>query len=137
MFLECSVCKSLLLFSCPFNSFLTLLILSSECLQKCIALNLAVGESVAKLAAHWIVADPSRLAQILINFLTNAIKVSPSSVICLIMILISTPFSTLPILNYVRLQFKLKLSMDHPLENKMPHVSQKQSLWIYQRIKFG
>ena len=47
----------------------------SECVQKQISLRLKKGVSVTELDADWIVADPSRLAQILINFLTNSVKV--------------------------------------------------------------
>lgn len=46
----------------------------SECQQKQIALRLAQNPSLAELRAEWIIADPSRLAQILINFLTNSVK---------------------------------------------------------------
>lgn len=48
----------------------------AEAIQKRITLSLAVGESVRELGARWIMADPSRLSQCLLNFLSNAIKVS-------------------------------------------------------------
>ncbi|GAA6041500.1 hypothetical protein JCM8097_001909 [Rhodosporidiobolus ruineniae] len=45
-----------------------------ECSQKHIALKLHADSSVERLRAHWVKADPSRLHQILLNFLTNSIK---------------------------------------------------------------
>ncbi|BGO94298.1 hypothetical protein NBRC10512_002748 [Rhodotorula toruloides] len=50
-----------------------------ECSQKSIALRLRAGDSVKALGAEWIRADPSRLHQILLNFLTNSIKYTADS----------------------------------------------------------
>jgi signal transduction histidine kinase len=50
----------------------------SECQQKQINLSIAKGASLAKLGAEWIVADPGRLNQILINFLSNSGQYSVS-----------------------------------------------------------
>mgnify|MGYP001558149797 CR=1 FL=1 len=49
-----------------------LAIVTSECNQKGIALRMAVGDSIAALKAQVVVADASRIAQILLNFLTNS-----------------------------------------------------------------
>ncbi|KAM0790951.1 hypothetical protein ACM66B_004256 [Microbotryomycetes sp. NB124-2] len=46
----------------------------AEALQKNITLRISVSPSLEQLGANWIVADPSRLAQILLNFLSNSIK---------------------------------------------------------------
>ncbi|GAA5867623.1 hypothetical protein JCM3774_001533 [Rhodotorula dairenensis] len=46
----------------------------AECLQKRIALRLEADESIHRLSAEWIRADPSRLHQILLNFVSNALK---------------------------------------------------------------
>ena len=46
-----------------------------ECAQKQITLRLVKNRSISLLHAEHVVADPSRLAQILINFLTNSVKV--------------------------------------------------------------
>ncbi|SCV70300.1 BQ2448_1694 [Microbotryum intermedium] len=45
-----------------------------ECSQKGISLRMNVDESIAKLRASWIEADPSRLSQILLNFVSNSVK---------------------------------------------------------------
>ncbi|SCZ87449.1 BZ3500_MvSof-1268-A1-R1_Chr2-2g04915 [Microbotryum saponariae] len=45
-----------------------------ECSQKGISLRMDVDESIAKLRASWIEADPSRLSQILLNFVSNSVK---------------------------------------------------------------
>ncbi|KAM0756019.1 hypothetical protein T439DRAFT_320710 [Meredithblackwellia eburnea MCA 4105] len=50
-----------------------------ECAQKRIALSLAVSPSLAAMGAECVVADPSRLAQITVNFLTNSIKYTSDS----------------------------------------------------------
>ncbi|GAA6059978.1 hypothetical protein JCM10212_001327 [Sporobolomyces blumeae] len=49
-------------------------VFEAECLQKQIDLRLVAGKSVAQLDANWVHADPSRLHQILLNFLSNSIK---------------------------------------------------------------
>ncbi|GAA5985176.1 hypothetical protein JCM10908_002555 [Rhodotorula pacifica] len=46
----------------------------AECLQKGIDLKLEADESIHRLRAEWIRADPSRLHQILLNFVSNALK---------------------------------------------------------------
>ncbi|KAK4047297.1 hypothetical protein OIV83_005475 [Microbotryomycetes sp. JL201] len=46
----------------------------AEALQKNITLRSSVSPTLERLGANWIVADPSRLAQILLNFLSNSIK---------------------------------------------------------------
>ncbi|GAA5906400.1 hypothetical protein JCM5296_000445, partial [Sporobolomyces johnsonii] len=46
----------------------------AECAQKQIDLQLKPGESIERLRATWVKADPSRLHQILLNFLSNSIK---------------------------------------------------------------
>ncbi|ORY86727.1 hypothetical protein BCR35DRAFT_302458 [Leucosporidium creatinivorum] len=46
----------------------------TESNQKQITLRLSVGESIHRLGCQHIIADPSRLAQILLNFLSNSIK---------------------------------------------------------------
>lgn len=51
----------------------------AEAIQKNISLNLAVGESIRSFGDQWIVADPSRLSQVLLNFLSNSVKVSRAS----------------------------------------------------------
>ncbi|GAA5825914.1 hypothetical protein JCM11251_000050 [Rhodosporidiobolus azoricus] len=50
-----------------------------ECSQKSIALKLNADPSIERLNARWVKADPSRLHQILLNFLTNSIKYSVDS----------------------------------------------------------
>ena len=45
-----------------------------ECQQKGIKLSINKDKSISELNAEWVVADPSRLAQVLLNFLSNAIK---------------------------------------------------------------
>ncbi|BGP19092.1 hypothetical protein JCM10213v2_007179 [Rhodosporidiobolus nylandii] len=45
-----------------------------ECSQKSIALKLNADPSIKHLRADWVKADPARLHQILLNFLTNSIK---------------------------------------------------------------
>ncbi|GAA5891499.1 hypothetical protein JCM6882_004493 [Rhodosporidiobolus microsporus] len=47
-----------------------------ECSQKSITLKLNADPSIDRLNANWVCADPSRLHQILLNFLTNSIKYS-------------------------------------------------------------
>ena len=46
-----------------------------ECSQQRIDLRLAKGPGVQRLGASWVVADHARVAQILLNFLSNSIKV--------------------------------------------------------------
>ncbi|GAA5982210.1 hypothetical protein JCM5350_007698 [Sporobolomyces pararoseus] len=46
----------------------------AECAQKQIDLRLIAGSSVNDLNSNWITADPARLHQILLNFLSNSIK---------------------------------------------------------------
>lgn len=46
----------------------------AECIQKGIDLRLEADESIHRLSAEWIRADPSRLHQILLNFVSNALK---------------------------------------------------------------
>lgn len=46
----------------------------AECSQKQIDLRLIAGSSVNDLNSNWITADPARLHQILLNFLSNSIK---------------------------------------------------------------
>ncbi|GAA6012992.1 hypothetical protein JCM11491_000931 [Sporobolomyces phaffii] len=46
----------------------------AECSQKQIDLRLIAGSSVNELDSNWITADPARLHQILLNFLSNSIK---------------------------------------------------------------
>ncbi|GAA5932140.1 uncharacterized protein JCM15063_001133 [Sporobolomyces koalae] len=46
----------------------------AECSQKQIDLRLLAGKSVNELGSQWISADPARLHQILLNFLSNSIK---------------------------------------------------------------
>lgn len=51
-------------------------IFEAECSQKQIDLRLIAGKSVNELNSNWITADPSRLHQILLNFLSNSISTS-------------------------------------------------------------
>lgn len=47
---------------------------SVECQQKAIKLSMKKGKSLQALGAEWIVADPARISQILINFVSNGVK---------------------------------------------------------------
>jgi len=49
-------------------------IFEAECSQKQIDLRLIAGRSVIELNANWIMGDPARLHQILLNFLSNSIS---------------------------------------------------------------
>lgn len=49
-------------------------IFEAECSQKQIDLRLIAGRSVTELNANWIMGDPARLHQILLNFLSNSIS---------------------------------------------------------------
>ncbi|GAA5948632.1 hypothetical protein JCM21900_005196 [Sporobolomyces salmonicolor] len=51
----------------------------AECSQKQINLELKPGQSVERFRATWVKADPSRLHQILLNFLSNSIKYTTDS----------------------------------------------------------
>lgn len=70
----------------------------SESNQKQITLRLSVGESIHRLGCQHITADPSRLAQILLNFLSNSIKVSASFRALMTQRLLTHPSSTRPML---------------------------------------
>ncbi|KAM0747651.1 hypothetical protein T439DRAFT_93583 [Meredithblackwellia eburnea MCA 4105] len=50
-----------------------------ECSQKGISLSMSIGASISELRAQQIVADASRVTQVLLNFLTNSIKFTSSS----------------------------------------------------------
>ncbi|KAK4047296.1 hypothetical protein OIV83_005474 [Microbotryomycetes sp. JL201] len=52
---------------------------SVECQQKAIKLALKRGSSLADLGAEWVVADPARISQITINFLSNGVKYTSES----------------------------------------------------------
>ncbi|KAK4055384.1 hypothetical protein OIO90_003222 [Microbotryomycetes sp. JL221] len=61
-------------FDLPTRMNQVLRMFEAEAVQKKIALGVSVSESVDRLGARCIVADPSRLAQVLLNFLSNSIK---------------------------------------------------------------
>lgn len=50
---------------------------SVECQQKAIKLSMRKAASIADLNAGWIEADPGRIAQVLLNLISNALKVRP------------------------------------------------------------
>ncbi|GAA93650.1 uncharacterized protein L969DRAFT_53668 [Mixia osmundae IAM 14324] len=50
-----------------------------ESSQKQIELSLSVGPGINELGVEWVSADPNRLAQVLINFLTNAMRFTAES----------------------------------------------------------
>lgn len=52
---------------------------SLESSKKQIQLSLSVGPGLAKHDIHWVNADPHRLSQVLINFLTNAMRFTVAS----------------------------------------------------------
>ncbi|KAM0790952.1 hypothetical protein ACM66B_004257 [Microbotryomycetes sp. NB124-2] len=52
---------------------------SVECQQKAIKLALKKSSSLSKLGAEWVVADPARISQITINFLSNGVKYTSES----------------------------------------------------------
>ncbi|KAF7977245.1 hypothetical protein HWV62_4357 [Athelia sp. TMB] len=54
---------------------------SLESTQKRIELSLSVGPGVAEHGIKWINADPHRLSQVLINFLTNALRFTVTSAV--------------------------------------------------------
>lgn len=61
---------------------------SLESAQKQIQLSLSVGAGIEKHGIKWINADPHRLSQVLINFLTNALRFTVASAIKLITVLV-------------------------------------------------
>jgi signal transduction histidine kinase len=49
---------------------------SVECQQKAVKLSMRKADSIVNLNAEWIEADPGRIAQVLLNLISNALKVS-------------------------------------------------------------
>ncbi|GAA5973125.1 hypothetical protein JCM11641_006280 [Rhodosporidiobolus odoratus] len=89
-----------------------------ECSQKSIALKLNADPSVERLRAGWVKADPSRLHQILLNFLTNSIKYTSDASTRRIVVHVQAFDSQPPIRPHA-------LRVSQP-----PHVQLQDAVWI-------